>query len=525
MRFWVLSSSHLGLRRLFLFSTLAACSSSSPHAGEPTSQPSTSASTSSSAAASHADDSMSVLATLRPAKLVLDGSVEEWGSLDADPAALASEPAPWQSAPFGMSYLKLELAQSAPNPEHASSKVGVALDGAGVVVAATLAEPAKDGLWLALGSAVPPLPRIGFAGRGGYVSDLDCEHEQICCNDGYIERGPELTPEASAACHALLERDQQARADFADEFVRVYRIDAAGVSLRGADGALTPIAGAQVAFGKTGASGSLEASIPLTALPRFSQAPITTLAYLVRPLSRPKDLAATVVRERPWVWLNLPERVSFEPLSVLRETTYANTDGATFFNPAMSYSAADPTHLRYYQHGGSATDLVAHEADLYTKLDSFGDVEVGMLHVPSNRLVVLKAGKPIAVTRFYSDSHLDVAPSIELAFRGVRGGKHHYLAFLPTLWDPNLGPIQATWWLTIVGPDGEVDGEALRVPDDTPMFAFDGESFSNKDFTEFGVGGTLFSPDEPRPSGELKWNWDEKKGVYTPKFKVLKNKR
>ncbi|MFO0555319.1 MAG: hypothetical protein U0271_43485 [Polyangiaceae bacterium] len=456
---------------------------------------------------------MSVVTKAPPANLEIDGDLKEWGSLDAEPAQAAAEPE--QVMPYGMAPAAAELPEpsTAVNPAVSGSHLAVAL-GEALTIAGELGAAAADGAWVAIGSSVPLLPPTGIWYRAQQVAGIDCVHEQDCCNDGEIIQGPERPPEVRAACEATIARNKEYIVEHAAEFERIYRLDATGAKLLEPDGKLTAIAAAKVALVKSDTGAHLEATLPLEALPRFSQAPIQTLRFQGRPLSKEPPKSATA--NDGWIWLNLPQPVSFEPNAAVREIAFANLP-SIFFNPAMSYSATDRDHIFYVRHSDDASTLVPHNEVIYEKLNTLGDVEVGLLNVPTKRLLIRKAGQLVAILNHTEGGFMDLAPDPEIKFAKERGGDLHYVFFNPGFVDSWAGMPYFGWWAAIVHADGTYEANALDLTDMPMAYQYyKAKVSSNADFTKL----TLGMPDYMRDVyADLTWTWDAKKKKWNAKRK------
>ena len=470
---------------------------------------------------------VSVLLKQPPAGLTIDGKLDEWGSLAPLVEQTAAEPEPWIKQPYGSTPVEPASYPADPNQAEATSHLALALQDA-LWVAADLGESARNGIWLGVGAAVPPLPPIGFPGPSGYLGELDCEFEQDCCNDGQFIRGPALAPQVAQACREKLERHEAFVLAHGVRFQRMYRVGPRGVSVRETDGRLTPVAGAKVVILPHPGGAHLEASLPLEALPLFSQAPVSTLRFVARALADDEaasdSLGGGDVSRRAWVWLAFPEPISFEPNAELRELAYSSADGQMLFHPCLAYQAADRERMEFVRHGPDHTTLVRHEEPLYKKLNTLGDVEVGELEVPVRRLVIRKPGSPAAALELHKEHYLDLGPALVLRSVTERNGDLHYLAFSPGYYSPISGPINRFWWLTIVHPDGSYDHDVLDgILSSMAWGHADVTEFANADFSRFGIRGPERDP--PNNWFELTWTWNAAKNTYVSRQRALPKPR
>jgi hypothetical protein len=166
-----------------------------------------------------------------PARLAIDGDLGEWG-FDRDAAS-----------------------------------VRVALGNDGAALAAVLDADATGGLWVGIGSDARPLRP-----------------------NGHTCAGPASTEEAEAACEA----QQQDYEAFASKrrraFVRLYRVERAGVRVVSDDGALVPVSGARLAWTALGTGAAAELFIPAESLPRFEAAPLTHIQITTSAAPTPPPL-------------------------------------------------------------------------------------------------------------------------------------------------------------------------------------------------------------------------------------------
>ena len=219
----------------------------------------------------------------------------------------------------------------------APSKIGFALSGQQAWIVGRLAPAASEGVWVGVGARFVELPVIGH--------DLAAE-----------------------------------RASHVARFERLYRIDPTGVRALGKDGALSAIEGAKAAWKREDAGVSLEVSLPLSALPRFAEAPIERVR-LTAAIGR----SAPDVPPERWVWFDLASPVHFQPYDALRmhaieraldRRPFTDLPTPSFEEPfPVSYQPGDPLHIEVID-APSCDRLERHERPLFEPLAPFGDLQI-----------------------------------------------------------------------------------------------------------------------------------------------------
>lgn len=364
-----------------------------------------------------------VAAVRPPAQVVIDGDLGEWG------------------------------------PRGAAVVLG--LDAQALVVAAALGEDTQDGLWLGLGSTPPRLPAIGSGWTNGNVDDIDCDQGGKLVGSRWA---PDQTPATDAsrrACQAVLDGHAKLVSEHGKRFSRRYRVDREGVRELGEGGALTPVAGARVAW-----RGALvEISLPLLALPRVSEAPLSWIgAWAHTGSALPPEIEAENAR------VTLPDPVSFEPHAALRAHVLQNNGhrqrwSIQYPSPGQSYQPGDPTHFEYVDYE-NASVLARHEGLLYEKKATLGDVEVGHVHAFEESLAIFKQGKLLGVVSARPGSTTwgaeaeTCSSDARSSWRGVieRNGQLHailqYREDYATLSCGIAGGHPGGWAVLVIGPDG-----------------------------------------------------------------------
>ena len=417
-----------------------------------------------------------------PAQLTIDGDAREWGSILPEDPPPARPPEPVKGPD--------------PNPRAALSHAAIAVSQDALLVVAELRGPAREGAWLAVGSEAPALPLIGEYQRGGGVRELDCESEPFT--------GVPLTKEAAAACRAVLDRYARLTAEHEARFARVFRLDREGVRERRADGALTAVAGAKAVW-KPGAEGAtLEASLPLQAMPRLSYAPLTSLRLWSRAATSAEP--PKIVGEQ-WVPRALPAPLSFEPLGEIRARVFEGIGGRVIYPPSLSYQPGLHSMIESSRYAGQydRQTVQLDEGRLYTKAASLGDLEVGFVSAYADWLAVWKQGK--LVEMLAASASGKVIP---------RDGGLHILASSEWYNEDSATP-GAQWTAMVVGADGAVREDVLQVDNTVPTRWTQVSTFHDKGYASFGLRGASHWPDGAKEQGyEVTWRWSKGDKRYKP---------
>lgn len=416
-----------------------------------------------------------------PAQLTIDGDAREWGSILPEDPPPAKPPEPAKGPD--------------PNPRAALSHAAIAVTPDALLVVAELRGPAREGAWLAVGDEAPALPLIGEYQRGGGVRELDCESDPT---------GAPRTKEAAAECQAVLDRYARLTAEHEARFARVFRLDREGVRERMANGALTAVAGAKAVW-KPGAEGAtLEASLPLQALPRLSEAPLTSLRLWSRAATGAD--APKIVGEQ-WVPRALPAPLSFEPLGEIRARVFEGIGGRVIYAPSLSYQPGLHSMIESSHYAGQydRQSVQLDEGRLYTKAASLGDIEVGFVSAYAEWLAVFRQGK--LVEMLAASASGKVIP---------RDGGLHILASSEWYNEDSATP-GARWTALVVGADGAVREDVLQVDNTVPTRWTQVSTFHDKGYASFGLRGASHWPDGAKEQGyEVTWRWSKGDKRYKP---------
>lgn len=397
-----------------------------------------------------------------------------------------------------------------------------------LVLAIGWADPKRPEVYAALASSAPSVPDIGWSERGGGthpLTEMRCELEQIPLVEGMWRDGKQQPPEVVKACLEVLGRHQKMSAAYRDRFIRRLKLGAEGASRIDATGTTEPIPNAKVAASMNG----VEIQLPLSALPELAQAPLASLfvgasfGALPEGLRMPPD---EIEPDPAWKALSLDAPVGFGPRASLLE--------ALFKEPAyppnlerLSYAPDKPERLHFIAPsevavapvksdgtipgaigGATALDRPAvyeEERPLFTKLDSFGDVEIGSTSAKRELLVTFVGGRLVATDPF-------ARPQASIR----RGDDLHLIRLDAGGFSWSVGFYQPpAWQVRAIHLDGTI--EDIAGPGDMAgvWSAWDGEpkSFSDKDWQRFGLRG--------KRNGKPKtvtWQWSPKEGRYDAKI-------
>jgi hypothetical protein len=475
---------------------------------------------------------VSVTASRLPSTLVLDGDLAEWGSLlptsattpPPDPAAAPEHPDP-KGPPDPDAPLP-----SGPNPASASSHLALALGNDAVTIAAELGDPARDGIWLGIGSLPPSVPPIGLKARGGWTLAFDCDFEQVYAFEEGFVKGKANPPEVVAACHALLARHEALVAQHRARFTRFFKLDRDGVHAAAADGTLSSIAGAKAVF-KPGPHGAtVEVTLPIAALPRLVEAPLLTLRLVARAVTGPRP----EVLPPQWVSVHLPEPLTIEPFGDLRNHSFQRLVGHVDQVPGLSYQPGDPLHVEsmHYTSPRDRSSVVAREEALSGKsLARLGNREIA--YVPAYRawLALLEKGKLVKECKrpLEEGESEDWAPPVD-AFpeperHGAvnRGGEVHVFEYGEMAIAPSGLIRDPSWSVIAIAADGGVRNpvEDAHVP---MMYGVETTGFISPDHASFGVRGPTQNLERGKGKPEMvqlevTWRWDPVKKKYVGKHR------
>ncbi len=448
-----------------------------------------------------------------PKGFVLDGRLDEWGSIAA-PESPA--PVPFARSVPGSQPKRREDVTQGPNPRNAPSQVALAIRPEGVLLAASLAAETGGGAWIGVGAEVPKLAPIGTLTRGGMPHELDCEYEQTGGGEGGWHRGAALPPEAAAACRAVIARYDALRKQHHAKFTRIFRLDRGGVRTLVGDEA-TPVEGAVVKVAdRVGGGVTLEVSMPLAALPRMSTAPVDSLRMIARAASQPMPPDSET---DPWVWIRAPHPIAFEPHADLRAEAFRLADAHTYFWPSLSYHPAAPDRIEsvHYPDTRTRDRLEPVDGPLYQPKKTMGDVEIGIVNAYAPWLVVRKKGAALQTVEL-SIHGIDIDPAVRLQALVDRGGAQHAIFFMD---NPSNGSVFAPRWdVAVIAPDGTV-ATPLRRDDEVRVDPFqwiEVEPFHAPDWSSFGLRGlTHFQEGAmggPATGYEVVFRFDPKAGKY-----------
>jgi hypothetical protein len=301
-----------------------------------------------------------------------------------------------------------------------------------------------------------------------------------------MNTGEPLGAREAGRCKAILARHAAFVQKYAARFSRLYRVDPSGVRALGDTGTLARIAEARAAFSTTSLLASFEATLPVRALPRMSQAPVETLRLLVvegRADAPPRT-------EQGWSELAMPVPVAFEPFGELRARAFEEAPHHIIWPPpSLSYRADEPLQLETIGYEDDGLRVSTTTETLYEPQLRFGDLELGYLYTGSRSLAIRRGGALVDVVELHDEP-----------MRMLRRGADLHILSRSEGYD-EAGP-NASWSALIVHPDGTSDtwfGETIRW--------WKVETFHSPSFDRFGVRGQADTGTGQRWE-ERTWRWD-----------------
>ena len=468
----------------------------------------------------------------RPKGFSLDGDIEEWGTLTAIPEQAVEPPVPQPSvegAYLTPSFVDSESeAEAEPEVEPkaklpAASHIAVTINRDGLLIAGRLKGAALRGFQLQLQSAMPTLPSVGNQFMPtGVAAGFDCKNSWSWGSDGAVLPGPPLSAADAEACVAKEQKGLAFEQAFYREFSRTLLVTANQAQVLGPNG--EPIAG-EARWSGTAGELSVELQLPLTVLPRLTQAPLQVLGLSAAIIGTAPEAAPALS------WLALPTPLLLTPHEDLRALAFTpgptrTSDPMWFYAPCLSYHPSKPELMRYVRHSDeSSSELIQHEVPLYESLKQLGDVEIGFMAAPTSTIVVQKAGRP---TQLVSPSPLGFM-GLELPFQrrwmGERDGEFHILSFLPQDMSTGVAPVSAQWWLLRVLPDGSIKEEVLSPSSVASGFSYfvDYQERMSPNGDAFELIGNPVGGELPKGKAlKASWKWNPKSHAYEAKAEPIK---
>lgn len=399
----------------------------------------------------------------------------------------------WAQKPPAAPVIDGDLAEWGALPEAPSVTLSVTKDGAYLV--ANLAGAAKDGLWIELSAPAAKLHALGEWAPDGT----------------FYEYTPETVPQdPSSTSRQVLEYHTPFVAEHMKRFQRLYRLDPKGILWDGGKG-FAPVPDAVAVSRVTGDRLTAEVKLPLSALPRMSQAPANSF-FLFAAAGPSTKVPEIEPAQR--VQVVSQAGIHFEPLGALRAAAVAYVDR----KDSLSYQPAQPNLVeivafRDRERGGTVMD--ATEQVLWEPVKKMGDLEVGYLHLLDTYLGLVK------------DSQLVEGELLQGQSMGFveRNKVLHFFSYAES-WDARPARVVG-WHVKTVDAAGKIS-QVL----DTTSFWVSVEEFHTKSFDRFGLRGVPYSDAAAAEDGgpppkrvEIAWRFDKKKGEYVDTERALPAKR
>jgi hypothetical protein len=391
--------------------------------------------------------------------------------------------------------------------------IAVALDRVYVAAAFTDDDP------IALRLADPydgSLPQLGWTHSSGGFLALDsqtCTHEQVeDYNTGPDWHAGEPHPdEVVTACLALLEAHEAAKTQYRRSFGRRFRLTPQGMSSLDAGATVAPLAQKSGRDGRT-----LEAALPVSALPRLWHTPLTELEVVALTLD---DASVSRLDEAPGQRLPLASPVAFG----------ATADVLAFYLHEPNWTDAPDRHLSF--HPGTPNEIrVLRRADrtygggatLVDRLElthpSLEEVTLPLVTppaTPTGPLMAVSDGfttylVSLVGSRLAGFARSDHFETLHVIFRDE---ELHVVAFDPGRhsWHSQGGYDRPAQWVVLaLHPDGRL----VEVSDPNPGAGwddFDPSPAFNADFTRLAVRGTDFDG----VARTAVWIWNAKTRRYS----------
>ena len=301
------------------------------------------------------DPEVGILVARAPERLSVDGDLGEWGAKAAAPVIVALG----GRVVAQDSFTDVETSR-------------VALWSGGISMAATLDARTSSGVWFGIASYPSELPPVGNY-VVVYPSDPDPVWDvvPVGCEAVHELVPPTGNPE-TAECIATQRQREEVERTHARRFQRWYLVEPAGVSVLDELGRVSPVSGARVAFRDSPNGRTAEASIPLSALPRFYDAKITRLQVAARVATAVAPKLNDQLARAPWQ--QLPQPVAFEPFAELRAE-------ATKRSVWMSYQPGDANEVEVARYPSlkERRSFEFKQEPLYRKVATIGAAEFGYL--------------------------------------------------------------------------------------------------------------------------------------------------
>jgi hypothetical protein len=392
-------------------------------------------------------------ASKAPTEPVIDGDIAEWGILPPTPSVTLS----------------------------------VTKDGAYLV--ANLAGVTKDGIWIEISVPATELHPLGSWGRDGSFYNY---------ND----------PEYEKPFKKLIENHARFVEKHAARFQKLYRLDSKGILWDSKKG-LAPIPNAVAVSKVVDDRLTAEVKLPLSALPRMSEAPANSFSLYVAAGSSTK-MPKIDSEERAQVVLKAG--IHFEPHSELRAAVAHPEFGTSEDRWSLSYQPSEPNivelvDFRDRENGGTLMD--ATEQVLWEPVTKFGEFDVGYVHLLDAYLGLFKASKLVGTKKLPGQPKGFVQRNNTLhIFSLVEGSslvQREQGGVAPWYW--------TAWHVMVLDAAGKIS-HAADFPDErAPKGA---KEFHTKNFEQFGLRDKFF---------DRSFQFDNATGKYVLTTRELSAKR
>ena len=244
----------------------------------------------------------------------------------------------------------------------------------------------------------------------------------------------------------------------AHRFSKRIKIDARGVRSLNDDGSLVPVDGAKITWIPSANGRVLEASLPLTAMPRVAAAPLSSLSVWATASPAPPSEVPPAGSSK-----SLPSPLSFEPHGDLRARVFLTlgkphqVGDLAFTQAGISDQPGDPLHVETMHYpesgGGPPVRTSVHPVDevLFESKATLGDLEVGSAHALFEWVAIFQRGCLVENLALAGEW----TPTRQLRGVVVRDGEIHVVSYSPGgLLFLSGEHAPASWSVIAIAPDG-----------------------------------------------------------------------